>query len=106
MSREYIRSQKDTQTYTDSCAHKKHSELVRQNRFFGFGRRLNLFLNFLSHLIKVSRVRNTPRNKVFSNMWEGRDPHIFPCPSGHGYPSSLVVPLGGPWKVTGHVVSR
>ena len=26
-------------------------------------------------------IENTPRNKVFSNMWEGRDPHIFPCPS-------------------------
>jgi hypothetical protein len=24
------------------------------------------------------------RNKVFSDMWEGRDPHIFLCPSGHG----------------------
>jgi hypothetical protein len=41
-------------------------------------------------------LENTPRNKVFSNMWEGRDPHIFLCPSGYGYPSSLAVPLGGP----------
>ena len=28
-------------------------------------------------------------SKVFSNMWEGRDPHIHPCPSGHGSPVSM-----------------
>jgi hypothetical protein len=31
----FICVQKDTQTYEISCSHKKHIELVRQNRFFG-----------------------------------------------------------------------
>ncbi len=31
----YMCSQKDTQTYETSCAHKRHSELARQKRFFG-----------------------------------------------------------------------
>ena len=44
----------------------------------GVSRTLSLCL---SHLIKVARVR---KHKVFSNIWEGRDPHIFLCPSGYG----------------------
>ena len=36
MSHTYICTQKDTQTFKLSCTHEKqHSELVRQNRFFG-----------------------------------------------------------------------
>ena len=35
MSHAYMCAQKDTQTYEASCAHKKHSELARQKRFFG-----------------------------------------------------------------------
>ena len=33
---------------------------------------------------KYQGLENKSRNKVFSNMWEGRDPRFFPCPSGHG----------------------
>jgi len=36
-------------------------------------------------------LENTPRNTVFSNMWEGRDPHIFPCPLG-----DMDIPV--PWR--------
>jgi hypothetical protein len=35
LPRIYICAQKDTQTHEGSCAHKKHSELARQKRFFG-----------------------------------------------------------------------
>jgi hypothetical protein len=41
-------------------------------------------------------LQNKPQKKVFSNMWEGPDPHIFPCPSGRGWSSSLTVSQGGP----------
>jgi hypothetical protein len=45
--------------------------------------------NFTVITLKVPRVewyqglKNTPRNKLFSNMWEGRDPHISMSLVGH-----------------------
>ena len=49
---------------------------------------------------KYQGFENTPRKKVFSNMWAGRDPHIFPCPPGHGIPCP-----SGTWN-TQFLISR
>jgi hypothetical protein len=56
MSHAYICTQKDTQTHELSCAHKKHSELVRRNRFFG-----------LEKVISISLV--------WERQWDGTFPH-------------------------------
>jgi hypothetical protein len=41
------------------------------------GECLGLCHNVRDTWSRCQGLENTPRNKVFSDMWEGRDPHIF-----------------------------